>query len=419
MKRILSLIIIFSTLVCILNAVPALSAEVRVSDVLTEQAEIIQEYWNTINLGNWYDWVETYAPAAREEYMELVSSPEYVNSKTGIMAIESAELLNFSLLSNEYASTVYTELLPYYASSDTVACYKVTANIVADESSPYFRTGKCERVMILVKESGHWYVGASYPYHVDSSGLKVGSGFVNYISEPATIRAKDENGAIHSVSFADCIFNALCNEIGNMGYVEQAVRANAMAVKMYCWWMLASGYHDASGYDVKFGEVAYMSVNRASSANQVSMRNAINALDGIRVTCTVSGTEKLFTTRYTAGTYSSQGKGSGKLQQNGSNYLAVERGYNWKQIMEYYFNNSTANGASVDKISVKHTGSHSYGSYSHDDNYHWRTCTRCFRVAKSGHVWIEGSAYSTCKICNYIKLNVQRVARFMLPMNID
>ena len=160
MKRILSLIIIFSTLVCILNAVPALSAEVRVSDVLTEQAEIIQEYWNTINLGNWYDWVETYAPAAREEYMELVSSPEYVNSKTGIMAIESAELLNFSLLSNEYASTVYTELLPYYASSDTVACYKVTANIVADESSPYFRTGKCERVMILVKESGHWYVGA-------------------------------------------------------------------------------------------------------------------------------------------------------------------------------------------------------------------------------------------------------------------
>lgn len=217
MKRILSLIIIFSTLVCILNAVPALSAEVRVSDVLTEQAEIIQEYWNTINLGNWYDWVETYAPAAREEYMELVSSPEYVNSKTGIMAIESAELLNFSSLSNEYASTVYTELLPYYASSDTVACYKVTANIVADESSPYFRTGKCERVMILVKESGHWYVGASYPYHVDSSGLKVGSGFVNYISEPATIRAKDENGAIHSVSFADCIFNALCNEIGNMG----------------------------------------------------------------------------------------------------------------------------------------------------------------------------------------------------------
>ncbi len=77
---------------------------------------------------------------------------------------------------------------------------------------------------------------------------------------------------------------------------------------MYCWWMLASGYHDASGYDVKFGEVAYMSVNRVSSANQASMRNAINALDGTRVTCTVSGTEKLFTTRYTAGTYSPKGR---------------------------------------------------------------------------------------------------------------
>ena len=80
MKRILSLIIIFSTLVCILNAVPALSAEVRVSDVLTEQAEIIQEYWNTINLGNWYE------NCFRQLYCADLSFPNSGTNRRGYIA---------------------------------------------------------------------------------------------------------------------------------------------------------------------------------------------------------------------------------------------------------------------------------------------------------------------------------------------
>ena len=86
--------------------------------------------------------------------------------------------------------------------------------------------------------------------------------------------------------------------------------------------------------------------------------------------------------------------------------------------MEYFFNNSNYNSTNIGKITVKHEGGHSYGSYSTNETHHWRTCSKCFNVSKGTHVWVEGTAYSTCKTCKYIKLNVQRAVPVLQPADI-
>jgi hypothetical protein len=66
----------------------------------------------------------------------------------------------------------------------------------------------------------------------------------------------DENGTIHyNEDFTEFIVNATCNEVGNMGYSDDALKANIMAIKMCGWWAKAGRYREAIGCDIKFGDL--------------------------------------------------------------------------------------------------------------------------------------------------------------------
>ncbi|GEM_PF-758238 len=415
MKKIISIMLAVVTVFCSFG-VHTLADEIT-KDVQSEQHQVIRSYWDAVDRGNWAGWVECFAPDVRELYRQIAVNPEYAEGKIGITAVSSAEVLEISPLSNEYASYFYKELHQYYEQEDAVACYKVVLNLVADESSDYFETGKCERVMILVKEDGHWYAGASYAYVNSFAGMKNLNGFADYISEPATIRVMKKDQKPEVMSFDSYIFLGVCNEIGTTNHVQQAIYANVIAIKMLGWWAVAVGFRSTVGCDVMYGDVSLLTTNLATEDNKVKIRAAINAMDGIRIVCMKGGKEKLFFCDINAGNNGLGYKASGRFWQKNANYLAKNKSYNWKQIMEYFFNGSNYN-APIDKITVKHEGGHSYGSYSTNETHHWRTCSKCFNVSKGTHVWVEGTAYSTCKTCKYIKLNVQRAVPVLQPADI-
>lgn len=418
MKKLIGIMLAIATVFCSFGVHTI--ADETTKDVQSEQLQAVRDYWNAVDYGDWAGWVECFAPSIREGHMQIATDPKYAEEKIGITAVSSAEVLEISPLSNEYASYFYKELHQYYEQEDAVACYKVVLNLVADESSDYFETGKCERVMILVKEDGHWYAGASYPFPQEDSELKSvhGYGFANYIPEPATICVIKKDQRPEIMDFNEYIFLGVCNEIGNYGHKTQAIYANVIAVKMLGWWAVSIKYRSEDGCDVRFGDVSLLTVNRASEANQKTIRSAVNAMDGIRICCIKNGKEKLFNCDINGGNNGLGYKASGRFWQKNANYLAKNKSYNWKQIMEYFFNNSNYNGANIDKITGKHEGGHSYGSYSTNETHHWRTCSKCFNVSKGTHVWVEGTAYSTCKTCKYIKLNVQRAVPVLQPDDI-
>ena len=133
--------------------------------------------------------------------------------------------------------------------------------------------------------------------------------------------------------------------MGIMGFYDEAIKANVMAIKMCGWWAHAAGYRSAEGCDIKYGDVAY----KSSYQTKPAITNAINAVDGKKL---VSSGGQLFFTSYFAGSSNTDGKNSGRLRQNGSNYLASTKSYTYTEILHYYYDNSSYNNPSVGIVKI-------------------------------------------------------------------
>ena len=351
-----------------------------------------------------------YAPVARGDYLRLVNNEENHTNNVGLLTVSSVELCSSELVSDDFASMFYKELIPYYDDPNTVACYFVDLDMTVNVDNGYYHNGKTRQVMILVKDNDIWYAGAIYPYCGDDLQTKgIAQGFLDYAPEPSTIRVIDEDGRISTVTLSDFLFNAICNEIGNMGFDNDAVYANVLALKMLGWWGATGHAYGSKGYDIGHGDAAYCSYNGATPANQTKMRQAIAKMQGIRMTCIVNGEEKLFGSTHAAGEYNTKYKGSGILRQKGSHFLATNSayGYNWRQILEFYYNNSNYNHTPIDEITIKHTSSHSYGDYISNPTHHWRICSKCFNPStRVTHKWVEHIGYTSCSICGRIQNTV-------------
>lgn len=84
-------------------------------------------------------------------------------------------------------------------------------------------------------------------------------------------------------------------------------------------------------------------------AEKVNNVYAINAVDGKKL---VSSGGQLFFTSYFAGSSNTDGKNSGRLRQNGSNYLASTKSYTYTEILHYYYDNSSYNNPSVGIVKI-------------------------------------------------------------------
>jgi len=204
----------------------------------------------------------------------------------------------------------------------------------------------------MIREASGWKIGGICKCPRDLGSVPAGItvsrqsyGFVSYQSQPSYIKVKDENGTVKNVAFSTYLKNVTYNEIGNMGYYDEAIKANVMAIKMCGWWAHAAGYRSAEGCDIKYGDVAY----KSSYQTKPAITNAINAVDGKKL---VSSGGQLFFTSYFAGSSDTAGKNSGRLRQNGSNYLASTKSYTYTEILHYYYDNSSYNNPSVGIVKI-------------------------------------------------------------------
>lgn len=78
------------------------------------------------------------------------------------------------------------------------------------------------------------------------------------------------------------------------------------------------------------------------------MNNEINRRDFMKL----SSGGQLFFTSYFAGSSNTDGKNSGRLRQNGSNYLASTKSYTYTEILHYYYDNSSYNNPSVGIVKI-------------------------------------------------------------------
>lgn len=340
------------------SAVDIISTDsVQMSNLYSEQEQIIYNYFESINTGNWDTWASNYAPSVRDDYITFVNNPNNIANNVGILTVNNVQVTSVQKVSNLYAPKMYPELQNFYYNENNYECYAVEIDTKVNEDNGYFGNGISKHLVVLVKDGDEWGVGTICGYSDNSTVSRAangtGYGLIEFISEPSTIDVMDEKGVIHyDEDFTDFIVNVTCNEVGTQGYSTAALKANVMAVKMCGWWAKAGTYRETYGCDIKYGDVAYKSSLATTPEQTEVVQTAVDNLDGYYM---VSSSGELFYSAYFAGTSSTTGKGTGQLRQNGSEYLATQYNYTWKNILHYYYDNSSYNNPDVGTVKIKST----------------------------------------------------------------
>lgn len=410
-KFIVSAVLVVATLLCsaalplqasvVKPQMSGLAEEEAVSELKGDpsQEAAVRAYWDAVDRNDWEAWVDCRVPSIREEYQDFALNPQNQADGLGILAIKHVQIISMERVDDSFAPTFYKELADYYERND-FACYLVEINATVDHANDFFSTGKSRHICIVVKQDDSWYMGAIYAYtnEYEEAMRGIKWGFIDFITQPSTIVIKPENADPCTVNFTEAVVNITCNEIGAMGYEKAAVYANVMSVKMFCWWARAGHYRGEEGYDVKFRDVTYVVPVATNESQTQVIRNAVLAL---KPRYMVSSSGKLFSTNYHADDF---GKGSGILSQKGSNKLA-KSGYTWKQILHYYYDNSSHNSPNVGIVKFGHECKFAKSStYSSDTTQHWYECTICGeKFNKANHSWVVYSGYHRCSVCGRIK----------------
>lgn len=185
LSAMMSLVIIMSL------SVSALATDVQMS---SNEALVIG-YLESINSGNWDNWVSYYAPDIQGDYQAFVSNNSNLENNIGILTVNSVDVLSVEKVDNSYAPKVYPELTEYFSSESTYECYKVDMDITVNKDNGYFSNGTSSHLVILVKNSDGWHVGTMLGCPSELNGTNAlsgitpykGYGFCDCGSEPTTL----------------------------------------------------------------------------------------------------------------------------------------------------------------------------------------------------------------------------------------
>lgn len=203
---------------------------------VSEQTQLINDFFGSIGQDNWDIWVSYYVESVQADYQKFVDNVDNVENNVGILTVQKAQVLDINKVSNAYAPKTYPELQSFFENENTYECYTVKINTQVEKNNGYFSDGISYHLVIIVKDNGIWKVGTMCGCPTE------------LLDSDASIDVMDENGTVHkNESFTEFVVNATCNEIGNEGYSNDALKANVMAIKMCGWWAIAGNYRPSVG----------------------------------------------------------------------------------------------------------------------------------------------------------------------------
>jgi hypothetical protein len=327
---------------------------VAAEETSSDEEQLIYDYFEAVDSGDWEIWANYYALDVRDSYIEFVENTENHANNIGILTVNSAAVISITQVTDEAApSGVYDELEEHFEDTSAYNCYKVVVDMSINEDNGYYLEGINEKIIILINENGEWKVGSTYNAPQSNPRLRgvgqlVGFCAGAYSTKPSIVRVKESSTYIVSPTLSVYVRNTIQNEVGNLNYPSNALKALCVASQSHVWWFCLTKYWDAQGYDIRSydGTVNYHSGTTINSA----ITTAYNSVSGYYIKAS-NGLH--FSTPYNSkATANSQS--SGQLYEDGAKTKA-NQGMTWQNILHYYFDNSTFNlqpGDSTGIVSV-------------------------------------------------------------------
>ena len=388
-----TIIAIMSSMSVMVFATKNMNTPVYRLDNISQHEQLIYDYYDSINDGDWQAWASCYAKGVRHLYEDFVTDKIAQMNNTGILAVDSTEVISIDKISNDYAP-YYRELEQYYSFQESYECYMVGIDMTVEKETKYFYNGVNYKLVIIVNDDGEWGIGATcgcpiellvnamdvYPVEdaiqsyykrafgnvqssfeiilneaniVDGGFIirAIGTGFItgDINSPPATINVGDgkigannmperKSDATFTPTLSDYVYNATSNEV-YASYNAEAIKACAVAIKMFAWWCSLGTYRETFECDL-LGNYDQAYDNSMTTYPTTVAAAVDDVIDYYIISGSTIGTNsgKFFSTNcnnFTSYDYWH----SGVMVQSGTHNLAANYGYTWQGIVHYYFDN--------------------------------------------------------------------------------
>lgn len=397
LKQIVSIGLSFA--ICVLITVPTMGQSVTsIRHNIDDAKNQVEQLFETVNIQDW----DTFSNLMFDEeksYFEYYFSNDELTD--GIKQVQSADIVNLYEVDNAQVKDEWlTDEYSILETSGEVFSLVAEVNCAVSKENQYFYNGINYFLIVLANEDGKLKVvqinrpsvdlikevvepsldedAEMYQDELDGinvldsaeKGLVVNAeneiltdGFttvtenidanvsilsadppvINHYSSysyPTSIKVKlnkTGNNQIVSVSFTNYLKNVLPNE-WIPSWDSEALKAGAYCVKMVGIYRAVNPMSSAGGYNLTQSTQMY----KPGSTLYTSTSNAIDSIKNQGMADTAG---RLFFPHYVAGTSGNRGsKGSGELQQYGSQKLASSDGYTYKQILNYYSGTDYSSG---------------------------------------------------------------------------
>ncbi|MBQ8517978.1 MAG: SpoIID/LytB domain-containing protein [Agathobacter sp.] len=226
-------------------------------------------------------------------------------------------------------------------------------------------------------------------------------------SFPNTITIlKSEDNKIYSRNFKDycyvvCSTEFSCGTDGVTTVHTEALKAFSLCVRNVGWYRSLYPYNVTAGYNVTDNTNTQAYNWSIESSVTTSYPRHASAVDAIWNVMMFDGAKNLFYPSYRSGSYNTNRDSSLSIfYQNGSNYLATELGYNFEQILHFYYDPAIGDQITSGPIIIC-TSHNRELAYTKTIDGHGRKCATCGYVVLTSHTWKSYVDHYECTICGY------------------
>lgn len=224
---------------------------------------------------------------------------------------------------------------------------------------------------------------------------------------PSSIRVlKSSTQTVYNKNFKNYCYVVCASELavgtdGTATVHTEALKAFSLCVRNLGWYRCLYPYNATAGYDVTDNtntQVYDWNKEGLIDTTYTRHKSAVNAIWNVMM---FDGAKKLFHPSYRAGSYNANtNSSSSMLYQNGANYLATERGYNYAQILHYYYDAAIGEQISYGPIIIcsSHVRAINYSAVLQGHGY---ACRTCGQVELTAHTWVNYNSYYKCSVCGY------------------
>jgi hypothetical protein len=347
---------------------------------------VVAEQVNAEKTKKWNKVPDLWTNQLKPEIESYLAAPDNRDNREGMLSIENAEIVAHKPISNQLASAISN--LDYYVENyGEVQAYYVAVNYRVEKESEFFQNGINYLVATVVKEDDKWKMAEFSVAPIDIirdsgegfdtvderrtvlmqkmneyGGLIVNKAFktlsmntpAEYLpsteelstahrTPPSKIKVAISNpangrvGSVITVDFNEYVRNVLPNE-WELDSGREALKAGAMAVKMYAWFFTKYPGVPGLGAHVRDSTRHQAYIKNTPAGKKRITEPAISDVNKIGMFNKTK--DCLFLSEYRSNGQGVHWKGSGKVSQKGSKRLERD-GKNFKQILDFYYTNST------------------------------------------------------------------------------